>query len=142
MRKFIIFLLMLAFLAFGYGIYAKVVGGFCPDADTDGLDDCKEEQVYHTEKFNLDTDGDGYSDGDEVKQGYSPTFGNGLKFEDVDSDHDGLNDDEELKIKTDLTKQDTDADGVTDFDEVQNGSDPVDARNKTKKNFDFLRKLK
>lgn len=119
-----------------------MVGGFCPDADNDKLDDCKEEQVYHTEKFNADTDHDGFTDGDEVKKGYSPTFGNGLKLEDVDSDHDGLNDLEEIKIKTDITKQDTDGDGVNDFDEVKNGSDPTDARNKTKKNFDFLRKLK
>lgn len=133
---------MLAFLGFGYGIYAKVAGGICADSDKDGLDDCKEEQVYHTEKFNTDTDYDGYSDGDEVKKGFSPTFANGLTLEDVDSDHDGLNDAEEIAIKTDITKDDTDGDGVSDYQEVQNGSDPVDARNKTKKNFDFLRKLK
>jgi len=134
--------MFLIFMGMGYGIYAKVIGGICPDSDKDGLDDCKEEQVYHTEKFNTDTDRDGFSDGDEVKKAYSPTYGNGLKIEDVDSDRDGLNDAEEIKLKTDITKHDTDGDGISDFQEVQNESDPVDARNKSKKNFDFLRKLK
>jgi len=41
------------------------------DSDNDGLSD-KEEEFYGTDKNNPDTDGDGYKDGDEVKNGYNP----------------------------------------------------------------------
>ncbi|MBI5733624.1 MAG: hypothetical protein HY973_01620 [Candidatus Kerfeldbacteria bacterium] len=41
------------------------------DSDGDGLND-KEEEFYGTGKNNPDTDGDGYKDGDEVKNGYNP----------------------------------------------------------------------
>lgn len=42
------------------------------DTDEDGLSDI-EEIVYKTEFNNPDTDGDGYQDGAEVRNGYSPT---------------------------------------------------------------------
>lgn len=42
------------------------------DADCDGLID-DEERVYGTDINNVDSDGDGYSDGVEVKSGYDPT---------------------------------------------------------------------
>lgn len=42
------------------------------DADCDGLTDA-EEKLYKTNSSNSDTDGDGYSDGVEVKSGYDPT---------------------------------------------------------------------
>jgi len=41
------------------------------DSDNDGLSD-NEENLYGTDPENPDTDGDGYSDGVEVKSGYSP----------------------------------------------------------------------
>ena len=41
------------------------------DADNDGLS-IDEEKLYMTDPNNPDTDGDGYSDGDEVKAGYNP----------------------------------------------------------------------
>ncbi|MFH1564566.1 MAG: hypothetical protein ABIC82_01825 [bacterium] len=41
------------------------------DDDQDGLTN-QEEILYNTDPFNSDTDGDGYSDGDEVKNGYNP----------------------------------------------------------------------
>ncbi len=41
------------------------------DSDNDGLSD-KEEEFYGTDKNNPDTDGDGYKDGAEVKNGYNP----------------------------------------------------------------------
>jgi len=41
------------------------------DTDNDGLSDEKEE-MYDTDPNNPDTDGDGYLDGDEVKNGYNP----------------------------------------------------------------------
>lgn len=42
------------------------------DADQDGLSN-DEEVLYKTDPNNSDTDGDGYSDGAEVKGGYDPT---------------------------------------------------------------------
>lgn len=41
------------------------------DDDKDGLTN-KEELLYKTDHLNPDTDGDGYIDGDEVKNGYNP----------------------------------------------------------------------
>ncbi|MCK4525148.1 MAG: hypothetical protein KAU07_01800 [Candidatus Andersenbacteria bacterium] len=41
------------------------------DSDMDGLNDNIEE-IYGTDKNNPDTDGDGYKDGEEVKNGYDP----------------------------------------------------------------------
>lgn len=41
------------------------------DADNDGLTDL-EEQIYRTSSTKADTDGDGYSDGEEVMGGYDP----------------------------------------------------------------------
>lgn len=43
------------------------------DADQDDLTN-EEEKLYKTDPFKADTDGDGYSDGVEVKSGYDPTI--------------------------------------------------------------------
>lgn len=42
------------------------------DPDRDGLDSTQEIVVYHTDPRKADTDGDGYSDGAEVKSGHDP----------------------------------------------------------------------
>lgn len=42
------------------------------DSDNDGLSDLEETNKYHTNPRNPDTDGDGYTDGDEVKNGHNP----------------------------------------------------------------------
>ncbi|MDD4606971.1 MAG: hypothetical protein PHS07_01335 [Patescibacteria group bacterium] len=42
------------------------------DSDGDGLFDRDEVKIYETNPLNLDTDGDGYSDGEEVKNNYNP----------------------------------------------------------------------
>ncbi|MDF1497959.1 MAG: hypothetical protein P1P85_01195 [Patescibacteria group bacterium] len=42
------------------------------NADNDGLSDYEETSIYKTDPNKTDTDGDGYSDGDEVKNGYNP----------------------------------------------------------------------
>ena len=50
------------------------------DTDDDGLFDREEVKVYKTDPLNPDTDGDKFSDGDEVKNGYNPK-GAGKLFE-------------------------------------------------------------
>lgn len=140
MKKFILFLVI--FGAIGYGVWNRVSAAQCPDTDGDKLNDCREETIYHTEKFNPDTDGDGYPDGIEVSKGFSPSYGGGLKLSEVDSDRDGLSDEKEIKAGTDLLNPDTDGDGISDFLEIQNGSDPLDGKKVTKSSFNFLRKLK
>jgi len=47
--------------------------GLRVDSDADGLRDYLEENVYNTDKDKADTDGDGYTDGEEVEAGYDPT---------------------------------------------------------------------
>jgi len=42
------------------------------DSDGDGLFDREEVKVYKTDPLDKDTDGDGFLDGDEVKNGYNP----------------------------------------------------------------------
>ncbi|WP_208588454.1 adhesive domain-containing protein, partial [Gracilibacillus suaedae] len=44
----------------------------------------------------------------------------------VDSDEDGLTDEEEADLGTDPENPDTDGDGINDGDEVDNGTDPLD----------------
>lgn len=42
------------------------------DPDFDGISTDQERNKYGTDPYNPDTDGDGYSDGDEVDAGYNP----------------------------------------------------------------------
>jgi len=52
------------------------------DSDSDGLSDYDEIYIYHTDPHNPDTDGDGYSDGnDEVRHGYDPNKNGNDKVE-------------------------------------------------------------
>ncbi len=50
------------------------------DSDSDGLFDRIEVKVYKTDPLNSDTDGDGFLDGEEVKDGYNPK-GEGKLYE-------------------------------------------------------------
>ncbi len=97
------------------------------DSDGDGLSDVDELAVYHTDPNNSDTDGDGYPDGLEVQDGYSPRRGNGQKLLDMDSDGDYLNDAWEIAAGTDLLNPDTDGDRYLDGTEVAAGYDPLSA---------------
>lgn len=66
----------------------------------------------------IDTDSDGLSDEEEGRLGTNP--------ERADSDVDGLIDRAEIQVyKTDPMKADTDGDGYIDGDEVINGFDPL-----------------
>lgn len=95
------------------------------DTDNDGLSD-EREAYFYTDPNNPDTDGDGYLDGEEIDQGFSPHAGNGAKIGDFDYDGDGLHDWLEMWFGSDIGKEDTDGDGFTDFHEVMAGYDPID----------------
>ena len=91
------------------------------DPDGDGLTNAEEKNLGTNPKV-ADTDGDGISDGDEVRRyNTSP-----LK---ADSDADGIKDGEEiLTYKADPNKADTDGDGLKDGDEVVTyNTDPLKA---------------
>jgi hypothetical protein len=90
------------------------------DSDGDGLSDVDEVRKHKTDPLVADTDGDGLSDGAEVcEHGTSPTK--------TDTDGDGLTDGDELTTSwfglssegaTDPLNKDTDGDGLSDGDEV------------------------
>src|SRR6056297_2845993 len=84
------------------------------DFDKDGVPDKDEKDVYYTNVNNRDTDGDGYSDWEELVNGYSPHNPEPVKLEDNDADGDGLSDRDELRFGTNLLEKDTDGDGRTD----------------------------
>ncbi len=106
-------------------LFPKTFVRAATDTDHDGLFDDQEINIYYTDPIKADTDGDGFLDGDEVAHGFSPLHGNHKHFADVDSDHDDLTDDWEIKLGTNLTKADTDGDGYKDGDEVMHGYDPL-----------------
>ncbi|MFM7731191.1 MAG: Ig-like domain-containing protein, partial [Flavobacteriales bacterium] len=98
------------------------------DCDADGLDNAG-ELLAGTDNTNPDTDGDGYTDGEEVTNGsdpLDPCSPDGLTIPTNDCDNDGLTNADESGFGTDPTNPDTDADGINDGDEVNNGSNPVD----------------
>ncbi len=93
------------------------------DADGDGLMDEQELQIG-TDPTKFDTDMDGLSDGSEVNPG-----GWGTNPLAADTDEDGLGDGDELeKFKTDPLRADTDGDGVDDATEIDAGTDPTDPK--------------
>lgn len=97
------------------------------DTDNDGLYDYEELFVYRSSPSSTDTDGDGFSDGQEIQTGYSPLVGGNKKMSEVDTDEDGLNDELEIQLGTHLDIFDTDGDNVGDADEVNSGYDPLSA---------------
>jgi gliding motility-associated-like protein len=99
------------------------------DCDNDGLDNDGETEAG-TDNTNPDTDGDGFTDGEEVDNGTDPlnecsppTAGSD------DCDGDGLTNDQEIAIGTDPADPDTDNDNLSDGTEVTNGSDPLNPCN-------------
>ena len=95
------------------------------DSDNDGVADEDEINIYHTDPFKADTDGDGYNDWLELNNGYSPHNPDKMKLKDNDADGDGLKDKMELNFHADLNNNDTDGDGFKDGDEVKAGYDPL-----------------
>lgn len=126
-----------------YGIIARNEIDAMIDHDGDGLM-LIDEYKYNTDPHNTDTDHDGYTDGQEVLNGYSPS-GEGLMdqndngvpdmweienlgaiagVDEDDVDGDGLFLIDEYVYGTDPQKSDTDGDGYSDGHEVQGGYDP------------------
>lgn len=91
------------------------------DADNDGLTD-REEKELKTDPKNPDSDGDGLSDGDEVRKYMTDPLNS-------DTDKDGLKDGDEINdYRTDPVKADTDGDGLKDGDEaLKHRTDPLKA---------------
>lgn len=98
------------------------------DSDNDGLSDDQEINIYLTDPYKADTDGDGFNDKIELINGYSPLIA-GKRITEVDTDKDGLNDGLELAFGTKINNPDSDADGFKDGDEVKNGYNPVSLNN-------------
>ena len=120
MKKTILFYIVLVFLLLPSIVFAADE----IDSDNDGMADTQEAK-YYTDLHNPDTDGDGFTDGEEVKNDYSPHVGEQKRLNEFDYDGDGLNDWLERWFKTDMGKGDSDADGVNDFEEIMKGSNPA-----------------
>ncbi|PIN68549.1 hypothetical protein COV93_09035 [Candidatus Woesearchaeota archaeon CG11_big_fil_rev_8_21_14_0_20_43_8] len=99
------------------------------DTDGDGIYDYDEifgtdaAGGYTLDPLKKDTDGDGFSDGYEIKIGTDPTdstdYPSDSELQSWDTDVDGLNDYEEIfTYKTDPLKADTDGDQLTDYEEI------------------------
>jgi gliding motility-associated-like protein len=96
----------------------------------------QQETANGTDGFNPDTDGDGVIDGTEVADGTNPT--NPCEFVlanqtvaptaawlALDCDNDGLTNQQELTNGTDPLSPDSDGDGVIDGTEVADGTNPT-----------------
>lgn len=90
---------------------------FYPDSDFDLLNDGAEIKIHNTDPLLSDTDGGGIGDGDEVLRGLDPLdFTDDILF---DWDADGLTDREENDLGTNPFFYDTDFDSASDGDEVK-----------------------
>jgi hypothetical protein len=67
------------------------------DTDQDGLTDCEEENILHTDPSNADSDGDSIPDLLEVRNGLNPVDANDAA---ADVDNDTLTNLEEIKLNT------------------------------------------
>ncbi|ADV50090.1 Two component regulator three Y domain-containing protein [Cellulophaga algicola DSM 14237] len=100
------------------------------DFDNDGLTN-SEENALGTDPNNPDTDGDGVEDGEEVMDNTNPLDDcdslNGTPLPTTDCDADGLTNAEEENLGTDPFDPDSDSDGINDGQEVTDTTDPLDA---------------
>lgn len=131
-KKLTLLATFLTFVTFSSYLLAKTAGAqdsredTYVDTDNDGLGDIDEITIFHTDPNNKDSDNDGYDDGLEIKNGYSPTQPN-KKLREIDTDDDGLWDDWEIALGSDLKNPDSDGDGYKDGIEVNNGYSPTSA---------------
>ena len=98
------------------------------DDDNDGVPDT-DEVNNGTDPLNADTDGDGKNDGVE---GIADTDGDGkidaLESDIEDTDSDGVPDEGDAEDNNPYN--DSDRDGISNIEEFNNGSDPLDANSK------------
>ena len=102
------------------------------DTDGDGLSDYDEIALCGTDPLSADADGNGVPDPDEDPDGDGLTVREELALGTApaceDTDRDGLNDYEEInRYRSDPLKADSDGDGAPDGWETAHGSDPVSA---------------
>ena len=100
-----------------------------PDSDGDGLND-GDEANEGTDPLNPDTDGDGTPDGEDAfpldPNEDTDTDGDGIgNSADTDDDNDGVSDIDEIYDGTNPLNPDTDGDGLSDGDERDRGTDPL-----------------
>lgn len=96
------------------------------DSDNDGLTNLIEWQLTLNPKLR-DTDDDLLVDGWEVLYGLDPKSDLGQHGAEGDSDNDGLTNFEEQLNESDPTESDSDGDGTDDRNEVNQASDPKNA---------------
>ncbi|WP_136689943.1 hypothetical protein [Halorhabdus amylolytica] len=101
------------------------------DFDGDGIPTAREFEIG-TDPLEPDTDGDGLNDTFELVYAFTdPTKvdsdGDGINDSKGDPDEDGLTNLEEQEFRTDPMDTDTDGDGLTDGREVELGTDPTEA---------------
>lgn len=100
------------------------------DTDGDGLTDDIESAILGCDARKFDTDGNGISDGMEDPDGDNLKNIDEISVKTnpnkVDTDNDGLEDyDEIYTYQTDPLREDTDTDGLKDGLEIENGTDPL-----------------
>lgn len=103
------------------------------DTDGDLLNDGDEVYLYLSSPIKVDTDDDGLTDFQEVKGIYRPANpgANATGYvhsspTDPDMDDDGLSDGEEILIHgTDPDSYDTDNDNYSDYEEIEEGTNPL-----------------
>jgi len=98
------------------------------DHDNDGLATF-DEQGLKTNPFEADSDGDGFTDGWEVKYQFDPTDVNDPPSANGHGDSDGLTNAQEAFHGTNPRLNDTDGDGAWDNVEIGAGTDPLDPWN-------------
>ena len=97
-----------------------------PDSDNDGLTDGEEVLIHLTSPLSFDTDGDLLDDAFEIEFGLNALTTN---TPDQDTDNDGVSDFDERVFGSNPTVADTDADGTGDLDEINSGFDPAGGEN-------------
>lgn len=100
------------------------------DFDADGLSNDMENK-FGTQVYAADSDGDGFTDIEEIRNGFSPLLAGGKVLPTTDADNDKLLDWQENWFGTDINRVDTDGDGFTDYDEVMSGHLPTDVSTST-----------